>query len=102
MPQLIKISWRDIPSRVIAKSGRKKAKIQLSERFQVAIDRAAMKAGRQGSDDYLNDWRRSYEKSEGDPEELVKTAAEQLEANYSDEKLEQLVHSRGLEEISSY
>ena len=98
MPQLIKIFWRDIPSQVIAKRGRIKAKAVLSERFQKAIDRAAMKAGRQGSEEYLNDWRRSYEECDGDLEATAKTAAEQLEGQYSDEKLEQLVRSRGLEE----
>ncbi len=101
MPQLIKISWRDIPSQVIAKSGRKKAKIQLTARFQHAIDKAAMKAGRQGSDEYLNDWQRTYEKCEGELEDLAKTAAEHLEQSYSDEKLAQLVRSRGFEETSS-
>lgn len=98
MPQLIKIFWRDIPSQVIAKSGRKKVKVLLSDRFQHAIDRAAMKAGRQGSEEYLNDWQRSYEKCEGNLEELAKIAAEQLESHYSDEKLEQLVRTRGLQE----
>ena len=34
MPQLITISWRDIPSQVVAKSGGIRAKVQLSERFQ--------------------------------------------------------------------
>ena len=53
MPQLITIYWRDIPSQVIAKQGRKSAKVKLSERFQEAIDKAAMRAGRQGSDQYL-------------------------------------------------
>ena len=57
---LISIYWRDIPSQVIVKKGRKSSKIQLSERFQVAIDKAAMRAGRQGSSEYLDDWRRDY------------------------------------------
>ncbi|MBF0277418.1 MAG: virulence factor [SAR324 cluster bacterium] len=101
MPQLIKISWRDIPSQVIAKNGRNKAKVQLSTRFQKAIDRAAMKAGRQGSDEYLDDWQRSYKKCEGELTELAHAAAEQLELDYPDERLEALVRSRGLEEIPS-
>jgi len=42
------IFWRDIPSQVVVKEGRTKAKTQLSKRFMVAIDRAAMRAGRQG------------------------------------------------------
>ena len=101
MPQLIKIFWRDIPSQVIAKQGRTKAKRVLSARFQKAIDRAAMKAGRQGSEEYLNDWRRTYESCEGDLEAIAQTTANQLEAHYSDEKLEQLVHARGREEGAS-
>ena len=48
MAKLISIYWRDIPSQVIVKKGRKSAKIQLSERFQVAIDKAAMRAGGRG------------------------------------------------------
>jgi hypothetical protein len=101
MSQLITISWRDIPSLVIAKSGRKKTKVQLSERFQKAIDRAAMKAGRQGSEAYLHDWQRSYEKCAGELEAVAITAAEQLEKSYSDEKLERLVRSGGVEDESA-
>ena len=46
MTKLITIYWRDIPSQVIAKQGRKSVKIQLSNRFQICIDKAAMRAGR--------------------------------------------------------
>ena len=50
------IYWRDIPSQVVVKQGRKSAKAQLSKRFMEAIDKAAMRAGRQGSKEYLEDW----------------------------------------------
>ena len=40
------IWWRDIPAQVIAKDKRRASKIVLHPRFQVAIDRAALKAGR--------------------------------------------------------
>jgi len=46
------IYWRDIPSQVVVKQGRTSAKKQLTKRFMVAIDRAAMRAGRQGSTEY--------------------------------------------------
>ncbi|MGB2516461.1 MAG: virulence factor, partial [Pseudomonadales bacterium] len=36
--------WRDIPAQVIVKQGRKAAKQPLSERFEKAIDRAAMRS----------------------------------------------------------
>ena len=53
MAKLITIYWRDIPSQVIAKAGRKTSKIMLEDRFQVAIDRAAMRAGAGTSDAYM-------------------------------------------------
>ena len=61
MPELIRIYWRDIPSQVMAKAGRKAEKVMLPERFQHAIDRAAMRAGKGGSDAYMEDWRRERE-----------------------------------------
>ena len=59
MAALIVISWRDVPAQVIVKRGPRVAKVQLSARFQEAVDRAAMRAGRGSSDAYLEDWRRS-------------------------------------------
>ena len=44
MAQLIVVYWRDIPAQVIVKRGRVTAKRQLTERFEKAIDRAAMRA----------------------------------------------------------
>ena len=46
MAKLITVYWRDIPAQVTAKAGRKTAKIQLTDRFQEAIDMAAMRAGK--------------------------------------------------------
>ena len=59
MGTLTVISWRDIPAQVIVKRGRETAKVQLSQRFQEAVDRAAMRAGKGSSDAYLADWKRS-------------------------------------------
>src|SRR5258708_11688032 len=56
MGSLIVISWRDIRAQVIVKRGRESAKVQLSHRFQEAVDRAAMRAGKGSSDAYLADW----------------------------------------------
>ena len=54
----ITIYWRDIPSQIILKKGRSKTKNLLSLRFQKAIDRAAMRAGKGGSEAYIEEWRR--------------------------------------------
>lgn len=97
MASLIVISWRSIPAQVIVKHGRETAKVQLSARFQEAIDRAAMRAGKGSSSAYLADWDRSAPRPCG--ESLMAEAqaeAERLEARYSDEELERLVRSKGV------
>ena len=66
MASLIVISWRDVPAQIVVKRGRETAKIQLSHRFQEAVDRAAMRAGRGSSDAYLEDWRRAAPQPCGD------------------------------------
>ncbi|HIB16851.1 MAG TPA: hypothetical protein EYO28_09095 [Candidatus Lambdaproteobacteria bacterium] len=90
------IFWRDIPSQVVVKEGRTKAKTQLSKRFMVAIDRAAMRAGRQGSAEYLEDWRREIKTCQGDPQTIAETTAKEMEDFYSDEVLQTLVKNKGL------
>lgn len=45
----ITIFWRDIPSQILIQRGRKRKKKMLEHRFQEAIDRAAMRAGKGGS-----------------------------------------------------
>lgn len=98
MASLIIISWRDIPAQVIAKRGRETAKVQLSHRFQEAVDRAAMRAGKGSSDAYLADWARSAPRPCGD-DLNVEAAAEaaRLEAKYTDEDLEGLVRAKGVD-----
>jgi Virulence factor len=96
---LIVISWRDIPAQVIVKHGREAAKVPLSKRFQEAVDRAAMRAGKGSSDAYLADWKRSAPRACGN-ELAAEAAAEaaRLEARYSDADLERLIRAHGLAE----
>lgn len=99
MTKLIVISWRDIPAQVVVKQGRDSAKVQLSHRFQEAIDRAAMRAGKGSSDAYLADWKRSEPRPCGDDLDAEAGAeAARLEAAYSDADLERLIRSRGLQQ----
>ena len=90
------IFWRDIPSQVIVKQARTTAKAQLSQRFFKAIDKAAMRAGRQGSAEYVDDWRREIKTCQGDPQTIVETTAKEMEDFYSDEVLQTLVKNKGL------
>jgi hypothetical protein len=96
---LIVISWRDIPAQVIVKRGREAAKVQLSHRFQEAVDRAAMRAGKGSSDAYLADWARSTPRPCGDDLQAEASAeAARIEAKFTDEDLDRLIRSKGVEE----
>jgi hypothetical protein len=97
MASLIVISWRDIPAQVIVKRGREAAKVQLSQRFQEAVDRAAMRAGKGSSDAYLADWARSAPLPCGDDLQAEAAAeAARLEARFTDEDLERLIRAKGV------
>ena len=101
MAELIVVSWRDIPAQVIAKAGRQTAKQPLADRFQEAIDRAAMRAGLRDTDGYLSAWRREVAGRCGD--DLEAAVAEQiahLEAAFPPERLRQLVANGGLDPTS--
>jgi hypothetical protein len=97
MANLSIISWRDIPAQVVVRRGRETAKVQLSSRFQEAVDRAAMRAGRGASDAYLADWRRSEARPCSDDIHAEAAAeAARIEARFTDLQLEELIRSKGL------
>jgi len=96
MAQLTVVYWRDIPAQVIVKAGRRNAKVQLSERFEKAIDRAAMRAKLTGTDAYLEHWRRGAPAECGDDLEAeARAAAERLEADYDEPRLAALIAAGG-------
>ncbi|HSF07620.1 MAG TPA: virulence factor [Methylomirabilota bacterium] len=53
------IAWRGIPASVETRDGADTVTRQLSERFQMLIDSAAMQLGLQESDAYIEQWTRS-------------------------------------------
>lgn len=92
MPEVTIVYWRDIPAQVIVGRGRKGAKRQLAERFEQAIDRAAMKSGLAGTDDYLSEWRKVQTATiEGDAVAIAEAEAERLEAEYDHELVKTLI-----------
>ena len=95
MAKLITVYWRDIPSQVIAKRGRETAKVKLPMRFQEAIDRAAMRAGKGSSDKYLEDWHRVPKSCGNALEEEANAEAARLESAFDDERLEKMVKAGG-------
>ncbi len=99
MAELTVVYWRDIPAQVIAKAGRKAAKRQLSDRFQVAIDRAAMRDKAADTDSYLAEWRRGDPQPCGpDLDAEADAAAGRIEADFDERRLSRLIATGGQEE----
>ncbi|MCK6453318.1 MAG: virulence factor [Alphaproteobacteria bacterium] len=96
MATLTIVYWRDIPAQVIVKRGRETAKRQLPERFEKAIDRAAMRAGKRDTDAYLAEWRRADPvPCSDDLEAEAASHAARLDTEFTDERLDALVRSGG-------
>lgn len=96
MAELTIVFWRDIPAQVIVGKGRRGSKVQLSERFEQAIDRAAMKSGAAGTDDYLAEWRKvASGEVGGDPDEAARAEASRLETDYDADRLKALIANGG-------
>ena len=96
MPQLTILYWRDIPAQVIVGKGRRAAKAPLPERFEQAIDRAAMASGAAGTDDYLAEWRKGDpQEVDGDPQQVADDAIARLDADYDQNRLKTLIANGG-------
>ena len=96
MANLIITYWRDIPSAISVKAGRKEEKRMLAERFQEAIDMAAMRGGASDTDSYLADWRRADPVPVGDDLAAeVELAKARIEADFTPEKLKTLIANGG-------
>ena len=92
--------WRDIPSQIIVKQGRKRAKVLLSARFQNAIDRAAMRAKKHTADAYISEWQRDpivpgAEDGAMDLQAVADRLAEGIEVGYPDARLLTLIRNHG-------
>ena len=96
MPEVTVVYWRDIPAQVIVGKGRRGAKVPLPERFEQAIDRAAMRSGAAETDDYLAEWRKVSEgATEGEPEAVAAQRAAALEAEWDAERLKAVAMNGG-------
>ncbi len=101
MGVLTVIWWRDIPAQVVAKDGRRASKIVLHPRFQVAIDRAAVKAGRRSMDEYIAEWHKVQRPCGDDLEAEATAEVARLEATYTRRVLDHLVTTGGAEDPNS-
>ena len=96
MADVTVVYWRDIPAQVIVGKGRRGVKKPLPERFEQAIDRAAMKVGADGTDAYLAEWRKAPPYTvEGDPAEVAAAEAARLDETYDQDRLKALIANDG-------
>jgi hypothetical protein len=97
MATLTVIWWRDIPAQVVARDVRRSSKTVLHPRFQVAIDKAASRAGKRAYNDYIEEWRKVARGCGDDLEAEVSAEIERLEATYDKHHLAELIQSGGVE-----
>ncbi len=102
MPEVTIIFWRDIPAQVRIGRGRKAARAILSERFEQAIDRVAMKIGATDGDAYTKEWRDSIIEAqmphdEASPKEIVQAHINALEKQFDTMRLKQLIDNDGFD-----
>src|SRR5437867_11113055 len=90
------VYWRDIPAQVKVRSGRTRAAKPLADRFQEAIDDAAMRSGASETDAYLAEWRTSDPtEREGEPDDVAAALVAELEAAYPSDRLRRLALNGG-------
>lgn len=92
------VYWRDIPVHIKVRIERTRFSSSLSPRFQKAVYRAAYRAKAISGFDYINEWRLSdWQEQEDTAEHVMSAVKADLEAAYSDERLDKLARNKGFE-----
>ncbi|MEL6838318.1 MAG: virulence factor [Pseudomonadota bacterium] len=96
MPDVTIVYWRDIPAQVIVGRGRRGTKLPLPERFEQAIDRAAMKSGAAESDDYMAGFRKADPiPVEGSDTEAAEATVARLNTEFDQDRIKTLIANDG-------
>jgi hypothetical protein len=96
MAKLTVMYWRDIPSQVLAQQGRERHSVMLDQRFQEAIDSAAIFAGKTDAGAYMDHWRKEVTECSENLKEEAEKKAKELEEAFSQEQLRLLIKSKGV------
>jgi hypothetical protein len=79
------LTWQDIPAAVEVQDDDGQVTLELSERFQALIDSAAMQQGLEGSEAYLEQWRKvPGGERPGPAREVGPAVVAELEARFMD------------------
>ena len=98
--EIVVIMWRDIPAQINGKVGDDKHGVVLPHRFQKAIDRAAMVAGKKTAQEYVAEWRRTSQPVEGDLVASVESLAASIDREFTNDRLYRLVDNGGWDPAS--
>ena len=95
-PSLKVISWRDIPAQVNGTAGDRKVQVELPPRFQKAIDRAAMLAGKKDASSYIAEMTSQTRPVDTDDiDAAVADLVGRLEAEFTQDRLNEFVATGG-------
>lgn len=90
------VYWRDMPAQVIVGKGRRGTKLPLPERFEQAIDRAAMKSGAAGSDAYIEGFRKAAAYPiDGEDADVAAAEVARIDAEYDTARIKTLIDNDG-------
>ncbi len=98
MAKLKVVFWRDIPSQVVIREGRRSTRLRLSGRFMRAIERAAYRLKKKQQDALFEPWHDVTQPYSGDIREQAQALVQRLEQDYTEEVLENLIRSSGVDE----
>ena len=84
--------WQQIPSQIKVRDQTGTVKKMLPDRFQQAIDSAAMAKGETSSDDYLDGWHwAKKEERPGSAAEVADTLLIEIETAYPQSRLREII-----------
>jgi len=96
--ELTIITWRDIPMQIVVRDDAgASARRLLPEKFQEAVDAAAMVAGLIGSDDYTEQMVMDRRPCGDDLEAEVQAEADRLEAAWTEDVMKVAIRAGGVE-----
>ena len=98
MAKLKIVFWRDIPSQVVIREGRRSTRLRLSPRFMQAIERAAYRLKKKQPDALFAPWHDVSQPFAGDVRQEAQQLLQHLEQHYTDEVLETLIRADGIDE----
>ncbi len=98
MAQLKVVFWRDIPGQVVYRDGGRNRRLRLSPRFFRAIERATYRLKKTGEDALFDPWHDVAQPVAGDVREQAAQLVRQLESDYTDDILDSLARSNGLDQ----